>query len=126
MFGKGGGLLSQWIKEFCELVFIQTLQAFIYAIVISFIVTILQNDTGLSKDDHNTAVGIISVVALTAIFKLEDMLRKVFGFGPTKADHGNAIASLAKWGFAMQMGKSVLDNGKKIIGRCKANIWCAC
>ena len=33
MFGKGGGALSTWIKEFCQLVFIQTLQAFIYAIV---------------------------------------------------------------------------------------------
>ena len=38
MFGKKGAVLGGWIKEFCTLVFIQTIQAFIYALVISFIV----------------------------------------------------------------------------------------
>ena len=128
MFGKGGGPIGTWIKEFCQLVFIQTLQAFVYAIVIIFIVEILKNDYRNQMDigSHNTAVGIICVVALTAIFKLEDIAREIFGFGRTKADHGNAIASLAKWGFALSMGKSVLDNGKKIIGRSKTNFWSSC
>lgn len=115
MFGKGGGALSTWIKEFCELVFIQTLQAFIYAIVIGFICTVLTDNAGLSPEDNNASVGIICVIALTAIFKVEDLARKIFGFGPTKADHGNAIASLAKTGFALKMGKNVLDNGKKLL-----------
>lgn len=116
MFGKGGTALSIWIKEFCELVFIQTLQAFIYAIVIGFICTVLKNTSGLSSDDHNTSVGIICVIALTAIFKVEDLARKIFGFGPTKADHGNAITSLAKTGFALKMAKNVTDNGLKVLG----------
>lgn len=122
MFGKGGGALSTWIKEFCELVFIQTLQAFIYAIVIAFIVEILtstqfsNNANMMSSDDHNTAVGIICVIALVSIFKVEDLARKIFGFGPTKADHGNAVKSIAKTAFAMQIGKRVLDNGGKILG----------
>lgn len=117
MFGKGGSALSIWIKEFCELVFIQTLQAFIYALVIAFIVEILKTGAGsdMTSDDHNGAVGIICVVALTAIFKVEDLVRNIFGFGKTKADHGNALASLARTKFALDLGKSVLDNGKKVL-----------
>jgi len=59
------------------------------------------------------------VICLTAIFKVEDILRKILGFGSTKADHGSAVKSIAKTAFAMQLGKRVLDNGKKIVGGTK-------
>lgn len=115
MFGKGGGPLNAWIKEFCELVFIQTLQAFIFAIVISFVVNL--SATNIADDgDRNAAYGIICIVALTSIFKVEDIARRIFGYGPTKADHGNAVQSIGKSMMALRMGKNLLDNGKKIVG----------
>lgn len=115
MFGKGGGPLNAWIKEFCELVFIQTLQAFIFAIIISFVVNLSATNI-VDDDDRNAAYGIICIVALTSIFKVEDIARRIFGYGPTKADHGNAVQSIGKSMMALRMGKNLLDNGKKIIG----------
>lgn len=116
MFGKGGGPLSAWIKEFCELVFIQTIQAFIFALVIAFIVNILEAQSSMEATDRNSALGIVCIVALTSIFKIEEIARTIFGYGKTKADHGNAVASIGKTMLAFQMGKNLLDNGKKIIG----------
>ena len=116
MFGKGGGPLSAWIKEFCELVFIQTLQAFIFALTMGFIISILSQQVAMDQTDRNTSLGIICIVALTSIFKVEEIARRIFGFGPTKADHGNAVQSIGRSMLALRMGKNLLDNGKKIVG----------
>lgn len=116
MFGKGSAL-GAWIKEFCELVFIQTLQAFIYALAIGLIMKM--NVSAMENSDAASVLGFMCVICLTAIFKVEDILRKILGFGGTKADHGSAIKSIAKTAFAMQIGKRVLDNGKKMVGGTK-------
>lgn len=115
MFGKGGGALNMWLKEFCELVFIQTLQAFVFAFVCAFIVNLSATNI-IEDNDRNTAYGIICIAAFTSIFKIEEILRRIFGFGPTKADHGNAIQSIGKGMMAFKMGKNLLDNGRKIVG----------
>lgn len=115
MFGKGGGPLNAWIREFCELVFIQTLQAFIFALVISFVLNMM-TVTMSNEVDQKTALSVICIVALTSIFKVEEIARRIFGFGPTKADHGNAVQSIGKGMMAFRMGKNLLDNGRKIVG----------
>lgn len=122
MFGKGGGPLNAWIKEFCELVFIQTLQAFIFALVMGFIINILNTQIAMDQSDRNASLGIICIVVLTSIFKIEDIARRIFGYGPTKADHGNAVQSIGKSMMALKMGKNLLDNGKKIVGGAGAAI----
>lgn len=123
MFGKGGGALGAWLKEFCQLVFIQTIQAFIYAIIIVTIMelyTAAESAVGLkSSDGYATGLGLFAVVALLSVFKIEDVARRIFGFGATKADHGNAIKSIAKTAFAVQLGKRVLNNGKQVVGGAK-------
>lgn len=116
MFGKGGGPLNAWLREFCELVFIQTLQAFIFALIMGFIIGVMKGQTTMERSDRNSALGIICIVALTSIFKVEEIARRIFGFGPTKADHGNAVQSIGKGMMAFKMGKNLLDNGKKIVG----------
>lgn len=118
MFGKGQGVLGAWLKEFCQLVFVQTIQAFIYAIIISFVVQIIlsTNATNMDATDYRTGLGLMCVFAMVSVFKIEDLLRKILGFGTTKADHGSAVKSIAKTAFAMQLGKRVLDNGKKMVG----------
>lgn len=118
MFGKGGGALGAWIKEFCQLVFIQTIQAFIYAIIITVIMSLYTQAVDIAENnsevDYATSLGLFSVVALTSVFKIEDIARRLFGFGPTKADHGGAVKSIAKTAFALKLGGRVLDNAKKV------------
>ena len=116
---KGGPVLNSWIKEFCTLVFIQTIQAFIYAIIISIIVKM----SFLSiedVDDRNASMGIICVVALTSVFKVEELVKKIFGIGNSKADVRGAMSSLAKTAIAWNFGKKVLDNTSKVAGGVKA------
>ncbi len=118
MFGKNGGALSSWIKEFCTLVFLQTIQAFIYALIISLIVMI-NFSIVVDPSDRSAAIGILSIIALTSVFKIEEMLKKIFGISNTKADHKGAMASLAKTAIAFKFGKRVLDNTGKITGGIK-------
>ena len=123
--GKGGGALNTWLKEFTALVFTQTIQAFIYAIVISIIMLgmngVVDSTTdGISANDHNGAVGLMSVFALMSVFKVEEMARRIFGISDTKASPGGAMKSLAKTAIAASLGKRVLNNAGKIIGGAKA------
>ncbi len=114
MGGKGGAL-SSWLREFMSLVFTQTLQAFIYAIIISFIMygmTDLSAD--VSTDDQNASIGLMSVFALTSVFKIEDLSKKIFGISDNAAGHKGAMKSLAKTAFAIGIGKRALDNVGKI------------
>ena len=114
--GKGGGPLSMWLKEFCSLVFVQTLQAFVYAIIITIILFSMTPDTSVVAMEHNSAVGLFSVFALLSVFKVEELSKKIFGIGDTKADHKGAMQSLAKTMVAAQLGKRVLNNVGKIFG----------
>lgn len=117
--GKGGPL-SSWIREFTTLVFVQTVQAFIFAIIITLIMTAMAPPTDATlNDDYNVGVGLMCVFALTSLFKVEELVKKIFGLQSTKADHGSAIKSIAKTAFAVKLGKRVLDNGKKITGGIK-------
>lgn len=117
MGGKSGGPLASWIREFTTLVFVQTVQAFIFAIIIVIIMTAMPDKASTdSEDDYYSGVGIMCVFALTSLFKVEEMVRRIFGFGNTKADHKGALQSIAKTAFALKLGKRVLDNGKKVVG----------
>lgn len=120
MGGKGGGPLASWIREFTTLVFVQTVQAFIYALILIVILQAMNPSGSESGDDFNTGVGLMSVFALTSLFKVEGIIRKIFGLGDTKAGHKGAIKSIAKTAFALKLGKRVLDNGKKISGGIKS------
>lgn len=115
--GKGGGALSAWMKEFVTLVFVQTIQAFIFAIIISIILFGMSDDPGnISADDNNAALGLMSVFALLSVFKVEDMIKKIFGISDTKASHRSALSSLAKTAMAAKIGSRVLNNTGKFLG----------
>jgi len=118
MGGKKGVSLNSWMKKFCTLVFLQSIQAFIYAMIIVLIVSM--SFEGIDDvNDRNASMGIISIIALTSVFKIEEMVKKIFGIGGTKADARGAMSSLAKTAIAWQFGKRVLDNGSKMIGGAK-------
>lgn len=119
--GKGGGALSMWIKEFTALVFTQTIQAFIYAIIISIILFGMVSGTdSISADDNNASLGLMATFALLSVFKVEEMTKKIFGIGDTKASHKNAMRSIAKTAIAAKLGSRVLNNVGKVLGGAKS------
>lgn len=109
-----GKTLQSWIKEFGTLVFTQTVQAFIYAIIISIIVFSMTETQGIEAADQNTALGFIAVISLVSIFKVEELLRKIFGLSSTKASVKGAMGSLAKTAIAAKVASKTLDNTKKM------------
>lgn len=114
-FTSKGGALGNWFKEFLTLVFIQTLQAFIYAFIITLILSI--NFGAVNQVEYrNAGMGMFAVIGLASVFKIEAIVKKIIGFGNTKADVKGAMSSLAKTAIAWQFGKRVLDNGAKIAG----------
>lgn len=120
--GKGGNALNVWLKEFCALVFTQTIQAFIYAIIITLILFGMVSTSGMSVSgtDRNASLGLMSTFALLSVFKVEEMAKKIFGVGDTKANHRNAMQSLMKTAFAVKLGKRVLNNVGKVTGGIRA------
>lgn len=120
MGGKSGGALSVWLKEFVSLVFTQAIQAFIYAIVITVILSGMVNDEGITDVDINSAIGLMATFALLSVFKVEAIVKQIFGIKDTKASPGNAMKSIAKTAIAAQMGKRVLDNTGKVLGGVRA------
>lgn len=114
--GKGGGALNVWLKEFITLVFTQTIQAFIYAIIIIIIMYGMKPRDGVSNADTNAALGLMATFALLSVFKVEDLAKKIFGIGDTKASHKNAMKSIAKTAIAAKLGGRVLNNAGKVFG----------
>lgn len=119
--GKGGALNS-WLREFCALVFTQTIQAFIYAIIITLIMATSQFGVEAENNEYRqdqlintTSMGIINIFALTSIFKIEELARKVFGIQRSSIDAKNPMSSMAKLAFMAHFGRRLWDNGKKMI-----------
>lgn len=94
------GVFTNWIKELCALVFVQTIQAFILAIVLSIILTFIKN-TGTSISDQATvsSLGVLCIVLLTSLTKMEQITKKIFGLDSGilqhKPPHGLAATMLA-------------------------------
>lgn len=125
--GKGGAL-NAWLREFCSLVFTQTLQAFIYAIIITLVLISVappkvegENEPELKTQYRaepaisNTAMGLINIFALTSIFKIEDMARRIFGLQKSGVEVKSPLSSMAKLGFMSYFGRRLWDNGRKIV-----------
>lgn len=119
--GKGGALNS-WLREFCALVFTQTIQAFIYAIIITLIMATTQFGVEAENNEYRqdqlintTSMGIINIFALTSIFKIEELARKVFGIQRSSIDPKNPMSSMAKLAFISHFGRRLWDNGKKMV-----------
>lgn len=116
-------IFGHWLKELCSLVFIQTIQAFIFAIVISLIISIMtpENIGNIGQDNRNdyiNAVGLIAIIALASVSKLEELVKKIFGVQSNITDTGmrGGMKSLATTMMAANLAKGVLDNAGKVVG----------
>lgn len=116
------GVFTTWIKELCALVFVQTIQAFILAIVLSIILTFLfpekDPNTGvatITSQDSVSALGVLCIVLLTSLTKMEQITKKIFGLDSgilqNKPPHGLAATMLA----LKSVGR-VFNNVPKMIG----------
>lgn len=91
------GVFNIWLKELCSLVFVQSIQAFLLAIVMSIIVSAASSENALADSASVSAVGVISIVALASISKIELLVKKIFGiesqFGdPSMANGMKSVA----------------------------------
>lgn len=110
-------ILADWLREFCMLVFMQSVQAFIFAIVMSLILSILGGDFA-SSDSDVAATSLMAVFLLASVSKIEDIVKKVFGIKSGFHDSGmrGGLKSLATTMMAGKLAKGALDNVGKITG----------
>lgn len=110
------GVFTTWIKELCALVFVQTIQAFILAIVLSIMLTFIAPSNGkIDNTDSITALGVLCIVLLTSLTKMEQITKKIFGLESgvlqNKPPHG-LMASF----MALKAVGRVFNNIPKMIG----------
>ena len=108
------GVFETWIRELCSLVFIQSIQAFILTIIISLIINVAGNVE--SDSTRTTSFGIVAIVGLASMGKMEDLAKRIFGIGPNltaPSMHGGAKSFMTMMA-AGGVAKRILDNTKKI------------
>lgn len=115
------GVFTTWVKEICALVFVQTIQAFILAVVISIIITFIAPNTSgdkiakLTDADSVSALGILCIVLLTSLTKMEQITKKIFGLDSgilqNKPPHGLMASYMA-----LKAVGRVFNNVPKVVG----------
>lgn len=111
------GVFNAWFKEIVTLIFTQTVQAFLLAIVLTIIISALKNNSSSVGDGAGAAAGLLAIIALSQFSKLELLVKNIFGvtsgFGdPSLANGRNSLTA----GKAMVMGnlRRLGDNGRKV------------
>lgn len=105
-----------WLKEFCSLIFTQTVQAFLLAIIMSVVVATATNDTIEEQDIAVSATGIIAIIALSSISKVELLVKKIFGVESQFGDPSmrNGMGALAGSLIAARLAGRALNNVPKM------------
>ena len=113
-------VFSVWLKEFCSLVFTQTVQAFLLAIIMSVVICMANSDSSQQySGDTVSATSIIAIIALSSISKIELLVKKIFGvesqFGDPAMKNGIKTfgVGIAAGMAALNLAKRPLDNVKK-------------
>lgn len=111
-------VFSVWLKEFCSLIFTQSIQAFILALIMMVIINLASQDRGLTSGTMTGATGIMAIIALAALSKVELLVKRIFGVESQFGDPAmkNGFGGLAGTYMAFRLGKNLLDNGKKMFG----------
>lgn len=122
MAGPKGGALTNWIREFTLIVMVQTIQAFLFAIMMVLIVksgsAYVNDGSEASSEDASMAMGIIGIVGLASIAKMEDLVKKMLGTGPSVTDPSlrGGMKSFATGMLAARMAGRVTNNLGNITG----------
>ena len=110
-------VFNSWFKELCSLIFVQSFQAFLLAIIMSVIVKILASTNAASLDGGIDAAGLLAIFALASFSKIELLIKSIFGL---TSEHGDPSlaggkTSLAGTWLALKGVGRVLNNGGKIV-----------
>lgn len=108
------GIFGGWFKELASLIFTQTVQAFLLAIIMSIIVNAL---AGTNGNGSTYGAGLLAIIALSQFNKIELLIKNIFGVtsqygGSMDQGKGGLLGSM----MALKMGKRVLDNAGKVVG----------
>ena len=113
-------IFSTWLREFCTLVFIQSIQAFVFAIIMVLIIYVMTSGSVVEaqQNDYMSSTGFMAIIALASISKMEELVKKIFGVKPSVTDPGmrGGMKSLATTLMAANLAKGVLDNAGKVAG----------
>lgn len=114
-----GNVFSQWLKELCALVFTQSVQAFILAIILTLIAMTFNSTKGeiegITQQTQTQATGVLAIVALTSISKMEDLVKQLFGLNSRITDTSmKGGRSLVRDMMQLKALKAVTNNAKKI------------
>lgn len=105
-----------WLKEFCSLVFTQAVQAFLLAVVMSVIISMASEGSTSEPGTSVSATGVIAIVALVSISKIELLVKKIFGiesqFGDPSMKSG--ASGLAGTLIGARLAGRVLNNAGKV------------
>lgn len=111
-------IFTVWLKEFCSLVFTQAVQAFLLAAIMSVVVATASGNLPTNRGAAASATGIIAIIALTAVSKIEMLVKKIFGiesqFGDPSMKSG--MAGLAGTLIGARLAGRVLNNVGKVGG----------
>ena len=111
-------IFTVWLKEFCSLVFTQAVQAFVLAAIMSVVVATASGNLPANRGAAASATGIIAIIALTAVSKIELLVKKIFGiesqFGDPSMKSG--MAGLAGTLIGAKLAGRVLNNVGKVGG----------
>lgn len=107
------GIFGGWFKELASLIFTQTVQAFLLAIIMSIIVNAL---VGTDGNGSTYGAGLLAIIALSQFNKIELLIKNIFGVtsqygGGMDQGKGGLLASM----MALKAGKKVLDNAPKTV-----------
>lgn len=112
------GIFGVWFKELATLIFTQTVQAFLLAIIMAIIVQALQSSSGVGS---TYGAGLLAIIALTQFNKIEMLIKQIFGvhsqFGPDlNSGKDGLLAGLALGKVALGGAKKIGNNAGKIVG----------
>ena len=113
------GVFGSWFKELATLIFTQTVQAFLLAIVMTIIISASSQQPGKKKPENPTyAAGLLAIVALSQFGKIEMLVKNIFGVTSQYGDPAmqNGKGGLLLGAMALRGAKKGLDNAGKIIG----------
>lgn len=122
--GKQSDTFSKWLKEFCALVFLQSIQAFLLSMISSLIVSIngLISEGEMFKSGTAVGISVINIIALASMAKLEDLIVDMLGLKSSITDAtlggGAKMGAHGMAGLMMAGGavRRIADNGKKLVG----------
>lgn len=119
--GSRTSVFTSWFKELFTLIFVQTFQAFLLAIIMTMIISLTVSDY-LRDENGISAVGILAIFALLSLSKIELLVKNIFGLTSGVADTSLAAgqkSSFAGGLLALHAGKKLLDNPRKMLGGAK-------